>query len=116
MKRIHAIISGEVQGVGYREEVKRIAFGLNINGWVKNLDDGTVELIAEGENKNITDFLDKINIRKYPIFVEELKSEDEIYKGDLRSFKVIRDKDVQNEILSALSGAIGIPATSGKSL
>jgi acylphosphatase len=39
MKCIHAVISGEVQGVGYREKVKRLAFELNICGRVMNLED-----------------------------------------------------------------------------
>ncbi len=57
MKRVHAFVSGEVQGVGFREEVKRIAFGLDIFGWVKNLEEGRIETIAEGEDKNIEEFL-----------------------------------------------------------
>ena len=109
MKRINAFISGEVQGVGYREEVKRIAFELSIYGWVRNLEDGRVEITAEGENQSIEKFLEKININKYPIFVEKVEAKAEIYRGDLKSFKVIRDKDIQKEILSALSrGTVGI--------
>lgn len=103
MKRIHVIVGGEVQGVGYREEVKRIAFGLNIFGCVRNLEDGRVEIIAEGENKNIEEFLDRINIKRYPVFVVDIEIEEEIYSGEFKSFKVIRDKDVQKEMLSALS-------------
>ncbi len=103
MKRMHAFVSGEVQGVGYREEVKRIAFDLNICGWVMNLEDGRVEIIAEGEDKNIEEFLDNINSKKYPVFVEYIKVEEEIFKGEFRSFRIIRDKDVQKELLSAVS-------------
>jgi acylphosphatase/DNA-binding transcriptional MerR regulator len=103
MKRIYALISGEVQGVGYREEIKRIAFELNIYGWVRNLEDGRVEITAEGEDRSFEEFLEKINIKRYPIFVEEVETKEEIYKGDLKSFKVVRDKDLQKEILSALS-------------
>jgi acylphosphatase/DNA-binding transcriptional MerR regulator len=103
MKRIYALISGEVQGVGYREEIKRIAFELNIYGWVRNLEDGRVEITAEGEDQSFEEFLEKINIKRYPIFVEEVEAKEEIYKGDLKSFKVVRDKDLQKEILSALS-------------
>ncbi len=102
MKHIHALISGEVQGVSYREKVKSIAFELNICGWVMNLEDGRVELIAEGENKNIEEFLRRINIRKYPVFVEEIKAREEVYKEEFRSFRVIRDKDLQKEILGAI--------------
>lgn len=68
-----------------------------------NLEDGSVEIIAEGESKNIKEFLEKINIRRYPIFVETVKVKEENYKGEFGSFKVIRDKDLQKEILSALS-------------
>ncbi|GFO96659.1 acylphosphatase [groundwater metagenome] len=103
MKRIHVFVSGEVQGVGYREEVKRLAFGLNIFGCVKNLEDGRVEITAEGEDKNIEEFLDRIHIKRYPIFVVDIEVEEESYKGEFKSFKVIRDKDVQKEMLSALS-------------
>jgi|SRR3972149_3658671 len=103
MKRVHTLISGEVQGVGYREEVKRLAFGLNIRGWITNLKDGRVEITAEGEDKDIEEFIEHINIRKYPIFVEEIKVEEASYKGEFGSFRVIRDKDLQKEILSAIS-------------
>jgi acylphosphatase len=103
MKSIHAFVSGEVQGVGYREEVKRLAFGSNIFGYVKNLEDGRVEITAEGEDKSIEEFLDRINIKRYPIFVVDIEIEEESYKGEFKSFKVIRDKDVQKEMLSALS-------------
>ncbi|KCZ72742.1 acylphosphatase [Candidatus Methanoperedens nitroreducens] len=102
MKHVHALISGEVQGVGYREEVKRLAFDLNICGWVMNLEDGRVEITAEGESKSIEEFLDKINIKKYPIFVEEVKVDEETYTGGFRSFRIIRDKDLQKELLSAI--------------
>ncbi len=98
MKRIHAFISGEVQGVGYREEVKRIAFDLGVFGWVMNLEDGRVEIIAEGEDSSVEQLLDRINIRKYPIFVVSIEVEEESYKGEFSSFKVLRDKDVKNEI------------------
>jgi acylphosphatase len=49
MKRIHLIISGDVQGVGFRAWVLRQAQDFQLTGWVKNRDDGAVELVAEGE-------------------------------------------------------------------
>jgi acylphosphatase len=48
MERLHAVVRGNVQGVGFRYFVQRKAQELGLRGWVRNNDDGTVELIAEG--------------------------------------------------------------------
>ncbi len=47
-KRVHALISGRVQGVWYRASTRDEATRLGLTGWVKNLPDGRVELVAEG--------------------------------------------------------------------
>ena len=49
MERLYAVIHGDVQGVGFRYFVQRTAQRLGLRGWVRNNDDGTVELVAEGE-------------------------------------------------------------------
>ena len=56
-----AIFEGRVQGVGFRYEVKDIAKGFDITGWVKNLPDGTVELLATGEEEEVEEFLKEIS-------------------------------------------------------
>ncbi len=48
MERLHAVIRGSVQGVGFRYFIQRKARQLSLRGWVRNNDDGTVELVAEG--------------------------------------------------------------------
>jgi len=48
MQRVHVTISGDVQGVGFRSWVRRQAQELGLTGWVRNRDDGTVEVVAEG--------------------------------------------------------------------
>ena len=58
--RAHAYYSGSVQGVGFRLTAERAAFSLGLTGWVKNLDDGRVEVVCEGGEKDIKEFLTKI--------------------------------------------------------
>ena len=60
MKRAHVFYSGRVQGIGFRYTAQNIAENLGVYGWVKNLEDGRVEIAAEGEEKNLKEFLDKI--------------------------------------------------------
>lgn len=47
-ERLHAVIRGDVQGVGFRYFLIRRAQALGLSGWVTNRDDGAVELVAEG--------------------------------------------------------------------
>ncbi|MDO8627212.1 MAG: acylphosphatase [Candidatus Diapherotrites archaeon] len=59
-KRIEAIVSGHVQGVGFRFFVLKTAKGLGLKGWVKNLPNGKVQTIAEGPEKEILEFLEHV--------------------------------------------------------
>ncbi|BBE31585.1 acylphosphatase [Tepiditoga spiralis] len=49
-------VYGRVQGVGYRYFIKNIALKLNISGYVKNLPDGSVEILAKSDEKNLSSF------------------------------------------------------------
>lgn len=53
MDRLHAIVRGDVQGVGFRYFVQRRADQLGLRGWVRNNDDGTVEVVAEGQRPQL---------------------------------------------------------------
>lgn len=53
MKRIHLIISGDVQGVLFRSDSVETAEKLGLKGWVKNTSDGEVEIMAEGEKESL---------------------------------------------------------------
>lgn len=57
---MHAIISGDVQGVGFRATTRYFAQQLNIKGTVKNLSDGTVEIFAQAEKITLEKLLEKL--------------------------------------------------------
>lgn len=59
---IHAIITGVVQMVGYRWFAVNSAKDLKLTGWVKNLDDGTVEIKAFGKRGTLNDFIKQLSI------------------------------------------------------
>jgi acylphosphatase len=59
-KRLHADFTGQVQGVGFRYTARSAARGLGITGWVRNTNDGGVELVAEGEESDLKAMLTKI--------------------------------------------------------
>ena len=57
MKRAHLVITGRVQGVLFRKYAKAKADELGLTGWVKNALNGDVEMVCEGEEKDITSLI-----------------------------------------------------------
>ena len=57
MQRVHVLVTGKVQGVFYRATAERVAQELGLAGWVRNLDDGRVEAIAEGPAEAVEAFV-----------------------------------------------------------
>lgn len=55
--QMHALVDGQVQGVGFRYFVRQQAGALQICGWVRNKADGRVELMAEGQRAGLETFL-----------------------------------------------------------
>ncbi|MFN8311156.1 MAG: acylphosphatase [Chitinophagales bacterium] len=58
MKRLHLIVKGTVQGVGFRKATLRVAEVLQLRGFVRNLPDGSVEVEAEGEEDKVHKLVD----------------------------------------------------------
>ncbi|MGB2762247.1 MAG: acylphosphatase [Minisyncoccales bacterium] len=86
--RVHLFISGRVQGVFFRENSRRKAEKLEVNGWVKNLDDSRVEIILEGDEEEVKKIIRWT--KKGPIFakVDKVEIKEEEYKDEFKDFKI----------------------------
>jgi len=102
VKRVKAIVDGIVQGVGYRYNVKHIAVRYKLKGYVKNLDDGRVEIVAEGDEESLSKFLNDIRIKKEPILVESIDVSYEEPTGEFKAFKIITGS-LEDEMVEGFS-------------
>ncbi len=88
VKRAHIYYRGSVQGVGFRFGAERTAVSLGIKGWVKNLYDGSVETVCEGDEGEINMFLGKMadSFRSYirDVDIEWSGATDEFSGFDIR--------------------------------
>ena len=57
IKTLHIFVEGRVQGVYYRASTKQKAIKLQLKGWVRNLSDGRVEIMAQGEQKQLDELV-----------------------------------------------------------
>lgn len=89
MKRAHVYIDGRVQGVGFRHFVKTRARSLELAGWVKNLSDGRVEAVFEGDGHNVEEMVDLCRQGPAASRVENLNVRWEEFQQDSKSFKVV---------------------------
>ncbi len=72
--RAHLLVHGNVQGVNYRWIVQEAAKSLGVRGWVRNLDDGKVEILCESDTeKAYRDFLKRIEIKDKLRHVERIE-------------------------------------------
>ena len=105
MKRAHIIVDGYVQKVGFREYVQKETFDTGISGYVKNLDTGKVEIIAEGREEDLQTLITRINITHYPIAVTECNVTWQKATGEFKKFEIIRG-DIQEEIFERIDSTV----------
>ncbi|MFA7677463.1 MAG: acylphosphatase [Candidatus Omnitrophota bacterium] len=88
VKAVHVFYSGLVQGVGFRFRACQQAKTLKVKGWVKNLNDGRVEIVAQGSSQNVGSFLealrDEFSQRLSDVSIEELPSQETFNEFQIR--------------------------------
>jgi acylphosphatase len=88
-KRYHVDISGRVQGVCFRANALRAARSLGVTGWVRNLPDGRVETVFEGEHNNAEAMLAWCQTGTPPARVDHVEAEEENAEGGFTSFDIV---------------------------
>jgi acylphosphatase len=81
--------SGHVQGVGFRDTVRRLALGIGVTGFVRNLDDGRVQLIAEGSRGDLTELLESI-AQRMAHFIRQAAVDERPATGEFDDFGIRR--------------------------
>jgi len=89
MKRNHIYVSGLVQGVYFRHNTMLHAEMLGIKGWVRNLRDGRVEIVCEGNDESVDKFTAWCNIGPRGAYVEGLDIEQEEFKNEFNKFQIL---------------------------
>jgi acylphosphatase len=87
--RVHIFISGKVQGVYYRQNTAQKAQELGIRGWVRNLSDGRVESVMEGDQVNIDKILDWCKQGPADANVSGVQVVNEEYKDEFITFDIV---------------------------
>jgi len=88
-QRVHLLVSGKVQGVFFRQALKVVAKKNNVLGWVRNLKDGRVEAILEGDNKSINSVTEWTRIGPANSRVDDIEVSNEEFKNEFSTFDVL---------------------------
>ncbi len=88
MVQVHVFYSGVVQGVGFRYTVQDLAICSEIGGWVRNLRDGRVELLAEGPEEKIAELLQDID-NHFSGYIADRQIEYHPAEGQVKKFMIV---------------------------
>jgi acylphosphatase len=81
MIRRHVVVRGFVQGVFFRDSVRRLASSLGVSGWVRNTGDGAVEAVFEGEPDSVARLVDFCRRGPRGARVDGVELSEEIVEG-----------------------------------
>lgn len=87
-KRLHIFVAGVVQGVFFRAHTRNTALNLDLVGWVQNLSDGRVEIVAEGETGRLRELLEWCHKGPRPARVDNVEVTWDQATGEFETFEV----------------------------
>jgi acylphosphatase len=88
MIRTHIIVEGRVQGVGFRANTRRVASQLGLNGWARNLRDGRVEIVVEGDPELVERLIQWCQRGPTSAYVSKITTEKTEATGEFNRFTV----------------------------
>jgi len=86
--RAHVFVSGQVQGIFFRQNTKQEAENHGVTGWVRNLPDGRVEAVFEGEEEDVKALVDFCRKGPRGAVITNVDVTFERFTGEFRNFKV----------------------------
>lgn len=87
--RRRVVFSGQVQGVGFRATTAGLAHGFAVTGFVRNLPDGRVELVAEGTADQMDEFVNAVH-REMDGYIAAAQASDATATGEFSGFRIAR--------------------------
>ncbi|MFA7255381.1 MAG: acylphosphatase [Candidatus Omnitrophota bacterium] len=87
-KRMQLFFSGTVQGVGFRFTAERLARRFPVTGFVRNLDDGRVEVTAEGEEPSLVEFLSALRESGMKDYIRDVEAHWSAAQGCFKGFGI----------------------------
>lgn len=89
LKQVRAVVRGRVQGVFFRASTQREAKRLGLTGWVKNRNDGAVEMCVEGEEEELKEFVAWAHRGPTASRVERVEVRWRGFAGDFPDFRIV---------------------------
>lgn len=87
-KTVRVLYEGRVQGVGFRYTARRIAAGFDVAGYVRNLADGRVELVASGDREEVEGYLEALRESELAGHIDQAAAADIDKPDGLRGFEI----------------------------
>lgn len=88
-QRVRLFVKGKVQGVFFRQALKVKAKQNNVSGWVRNLKDGRVEAVLEGEDMSVSSVVEWCHAGPANARVEDIEIRNEKFKNEFEKFDVL---------------------------